>query len=426
MSQPTLRQDQVLQNRYRILSLLGHGGMGAVYCARDTRLNICVAIKEMIPQPDLDPHILTQLRQQFQQEAMVLARLNHPHLVRVTDFFEESVNAYLVMDLVEGESLGYLIEQQGPLPESQVVTWAGQLLDALTYCHAQRTIHRDIKPENVIMRPSGQAVLVDFGLVKLWNPQDPRTQTAMRGVGTWAYAPPEQYDAATGHTDARSDIYSAGATLYHALTGRVPPTVTTRMVNPAALVPIVTLNQRVSSRTAKAVTKAMELRPADRFQSAQDMWAALPRQPATPLLQRTRGIPTVRLATPAQQRVPVWVWALSGLAVLVLVGGIVVAIGAATGRGTSGTVTPTLRVETATALVPAIMETMVRPSPIPTFTLVPTASVTATPPPTVTATVKPRPLPTFTPIPPTLPPTQPPTPTKEEKEPPGGKQPPKP
>jgi serine/threonine protein kinase len=358
---------------------------------------------------------------------MVLARLNHPHLVRVTDFFEESGNAYLVMDLVEGESLGHLIEQQGPLPESQVVTWAGQLLDALTYCHAQRTIHRDIKPDNVIIRPNGQAVLVDFGLVKLWNPQDPRTRTAMRGVGTWAYAPPEQYDATSGHTDARSDIYGAGATLYHALTGQVPPTVTTRMVNPAALVPIVTLNQRVSSHTAKAVTKAMELRPADRFQSAYDMWAALPRQPATPRLQRATGTPTVRLATPAQRRrVSVWVWVLSGLAVLALAVGIVVATGAATGRGTSGTVTPTLRVETATALVPTIMETVVRPSPVPTFTPVPTASVTATPPQTATATVKPRPLPTLRPISPTLTPTLPPTPTKEEKEPSGGKQPPKP
>jgi serine/threonine protein kinase len=296
MSQPTLHPDDVLQYRYRICSLLGHGGMGAIYRAWDTRLNIFVAIKEMVPQSDLNTHILTQLRQQFQQEAQVLARLNHPHLARVTDFFEESGNTYLVMDLVEGESLSHLIEQQGPLLESQVVTWADQLLDALAYCHVQRIIHRDIKPGNVIIHPNGRAVLVDFGLVKLWDPYDSRTQTAMRGVGTWAYAPPEQYDPATGHTDARSDIYSMGATLYHALTGRVPPTVTTRMVNPAALPPIGTLNPRVSPHTAKAVTKAMELRPADRFQSAPEMRAALLRQPAASQPQPARGTPTVRPA----------------------------------------------------------------------------------------------------------------------------------
>ena len=296
MSQLTLHPDDVLQYRYRICSLLGHGGMGAVYCARDTRLNIFVAIKEMVPQPDLNTHILTQLRQQFQQEAQVLARLNHPHLVRVTDFFEESGNAYLVMDLVEGDSLSHLIEQQAPLIEPQVVTWTDQLLDALAYCHVQKIIHRDIKPGNVIIHPNGRAVLVDFGLMKLWDPYDSRTQTAMRGVGTWAYAPPEQYDPATGHTDARSDIYSMGATLYHALTGRVPPTVTTRLVNPAALTPIGTLNQRVSPHTAEVVTKAMELQPADRFQSAAEMRAALLRQPAAWQPQPTRGTPTVRSA----------------------------------------------------------------------------------------------------------------------------------
>jgi serine/threonine protein kinase len=155
--------------------------MGAVYRAWDTRLKIPVALKEMTPQPGLDQATLAQLRQQFEQEAATLARLNHPHLVRVIDFFEERGNTYLVMDFVEGESLDDRIEREQALPESQVLAWANQLLDALAYCHSQGVIHRDIKPPNVIIRPDGRAVLVDFGLVKLWDPSDPHTRTAMRG-----------------------------------------------------------------------------------------------------------------------------------------------------------------------------------------------------------------------------------------------------
>ncbi|MGC9083696.1 MAG: serine/threonine-protein kinase, partial [Anaerolineae bacterium] len=126
-----LTPGQVLQNRYRIDALLGHGGMGAVYKAWDSRLQVYVAVKEMIPQPGLDPQMLSRLRQQFRQEATILARLSHPNLVRVSDYFEEGGNAYLVMEFVEGESLANLIAARGPLPEAQVLEWARQLLDAL-------------------------------------------------------------------------------------------------------------------------------------------------------------------------------------------------------------------------------------------------------------------------------------------------------
>ena len=178
-----LNPGEILQNRYRIDDLLGEGGMGAVYKAYDTRLKIAVALKEMVPQPGLDEHTLDQLHQQFEQEATLLAPLSHPNLVRVGDYFEEGDNTYLVMDFAEGESLIDIIEEKGALPEAQVLTWALQLLDALTYCHSRSVIHRDIKPQNVIISPDGRAVLVDFGLVKLWDPDDPRTRTAMRGMG---------------------------------------------------------------------------------------------------------------------------------------------------------------------------------------------------------------------------------------------------
>jgi serine/threonine protein kinase len=319
-----LNAGQVLQNRYRIVSLLVQGGMGAVYRAWNTRLNIPVALKEMLPQPSLASHSLTQLRHQFQQEAMVLARLKHPHLVDVTDFFEEGGNAYLVMNFIEGESLAHRIEREGALPEHQVLTWTSQLLDALAYCHHQRVIHRDVKPPNIIIRPDGEAVLVDFGLVKLWDPRDPRTRTAIRAMGTPEYAPPEQYDAATGHTDARSDIYSLGATLYHALTGQAPPTATMRIVDPAALTPVRALSPRVSPHVAAAVTWALELQPAARFESVQEMATALggaPAQAHEAVLEHhpTKGIAAIGPAVPVRRkRVSVWVWALCALPVLLL------------------------------------------------------------------------------------------------------------
>ncbi len=270
-----LTTGSILQNRYRVARILGQGGMGAVYRAWDTRLNIPVAIKEMVPQPGLNPATLIELRVQFKQEAAILARLHHPNLVRVTDFFEENDNAYLIMDFVEGESMGERIVREGMIPEAQLLNWAGQLLDALAYCHDQGILHRDIKPQNVIIRSDGRALLVDFGLVKLWDPKDPQTRTAMRGMGTPEYAPPEQYDAQSGHTDPRSDLYSLGALLYHALTGHIPPTATRRIVDIESLVPIEKANSAVSQRTRQVISRAMKLRPDERFSNAQEMAAAL-------------------------------------------------------------------------------------------------------------------------------------------------------
>jgi serine/threonine protein kinase len=271
-----LREGTILQqNRYRIMYLLGRGGMGAVYAARHLGLEISVAIKELTAQADLDPEILAQLRTQFKREAMTLARLNHNNLVRVLDSFEENGNAYLVMEMVEGESLADRIGREGALAAPLVLRWAHQLLDALAYCHGQNVLHRDIKPTNIIIRPDEQAVLVDFGLVKLWDPRDPRTMTVVRGMGTPEYAPPEQYEAESGSTDVRSDIYGLGATLYHALVGQAPPTATKRIVNPAALIPVCALNPNIDPAIEAALMRALELRPIDRFQNAREMASAL-------------------------------------------------------------------------------------------------------------------------------------------------------
>jgi serine/threonine protein kinase len=350
-----LSAGMVLQNRYRIVALLGQGGMGAVYRAWDMRLNVPVALKEMTPQPGLDIQTLTQLREQFEQEANVLARLKHPHLVGVSDFFEESGNAYLVMEFVDGESLGERIADQGALSEGEVLAWADQLLDALAYCHSYGVIHRDIKPQNMVICPDGRAMLVDFGLVKLWDPNDPHTRTAMRGMGTPEYAPPEQYGIRPGHTDPRTDIYSVGATLYHALTGQAPLAAGDRMATPGQFVPVRGLNPAVSRGTEAAVLRAMELAVDDRFPTAQDMASALAGGAVPPQLVLPRG------------RVPVWAWAaggVSGVAALIL------CVAMALGPLSGGAVPPL-----SPSVAPIATSSLPAPKPSPTPHSLPTLAV---------------------------------------------------
>lgn len=274
---------QMLHNRYQIQNQLGQGGMGAVYLARDTVLEHKVAVKEMRPSGDLSPDTLDGLRQQFQREARVLAGLNHPNLPRVIDYFTDGGNEYLVMDYIEGQSLDDVIRAHGRpgLPEAQVTNWARQLLDALEYIHARNVLHRDIKPANIRLTPDGRVVLVDFGLVKLYDPSRPQTVVVLRGAGTPQYAPPEQVDYTYGHTDARSDIFSLGATLYYLLTGQLPPSLTERLIKQTPIQPIRTHVPDVSPAVEAAIFKAIQLRPDDRFQSAAEMRAALT-QPSAP------------------------------------------------------------------------------------------------------------------------------------------------
>jgi len=297
----TIKVGQVVDNRYRVASMLGQGGMGAVYRAWDTRLNRPVALKELVPQPGLGAEMLVQLCQQFEQEAQVLATLFHPRLVRVTDYFSWESGQYLVMDFVEGQSLADRIDQQGSQTEVDLLRWASQLLDGLSYCHKRGVIHRDIKPQNLIITPEGNVVLVDFGLVKLWDPDDPHTRTVMRGAGSPQYAPPEQYDIGMGHTGPRSDIYSLGATLYHVVTGQTPPTATQRMANPSGFVPPRQINAALSPHVGAAILKAMEVAMHRRFQSATEMAQALA-PPAQPTFTR-RLAPSRPAAIPQPEAV---------------------------------------------------------------------------------------------------------------------------
>ncbi len=267
----------VLHGRYRVLSCIGQGGMGAVYRAEDLRLEgrIC-AVKEIQPDPDLSPEALAQMQQQFYREASTLARLDHPNLPKVSDYFTEGGREYLVMDFVAGPDLRQILEEARRagrlLEEEQVLGWAMQLCDALSYLHSQNppVLHRDIKPSNIKETPGGLIKLVDFGLVKLLTTDDARTITVLQGRGTVAYTPLEQYGGDTGHTDARSDIYALGATLYHLLTGQPPPDARERFLRPSSLIPPRVLNPHISPATERAILAAMAMHPDDRPQSVEE------------------------------------------------------------------------------------------------------------------------------------------------------------
>jgi len=266
-----LASGDTLQGRYRITRLLGQGGMGAVYQAQDMRLgNRPVAVKE-----NFDAS--TEAQAQFQLEATTLAALNHPNLPRVSDhFIEPSGKQYLVMDFVEGQDLQEMLDQRGRLSEAQALPWIAQVCDALAYLHSRNPpiIHRDIKPANIRITPVGRAMLVDFGIAKQFRPGQ-QTVAAARAV-TSGFSPPEQYGGA--RTDARSDVYALGATLYCLLTGQPPPDAMDRLSRDA-LVPPRRANPGVSQATESAILAALALNPPSRPQSVDEFRQMLSQPP---------------------------------------------------------------------------------------------------------------------------------------------------
>ncbi|NJL93873.1 MAG: serine/threonine protein kinase [Anaerolineae bacterium] len=244
--------------------------MGAVYQAEDTRLaGRLTALKEIRFAADANEEERAEQRQQFQREASILARLDHPALPKVSDFFSEGSRDFLVMDYVPGYDLRLIIEQHirqdRHIPENDLLTWAEQLAEALIFLHTQGILHRDIKPANIKLTPDERIKLVDFGLVKVLEAdEESETITVVQGRGSLHYTPLEQYGDDTAHTDARSDIYSFGATLYHLATNKAPVEAKQRFLNPRSLADPCHLNAALSERTAQAILWAMAMHPDDR------------------------------------------------------------------------------------------------------------------------------------------------------------------
>lgn len=271
----------VLHERYEIERIIGQGGYGFIYLAHDQRLagRKC-AIKQVSYDPSFPPALLQEARDQFMREATVLARLDHPNLPKVSDFFSIDEVDFLVMDYVPGDDLRALlakVENSSKfLPESEVLGWALQIGDALTFLHTQDPpiLHRDIKPSNIKLTPTGIVKLVDFGLVKLLAPGEV-TITIMQGQGTALYTPLEQYGGESSHTDARADIYAFACTLYHLLTNTPPANVRDRFLNPESLAAPRAINPDISPKVEEAILWGMALHPNDRPKTVRDFVKAL-------------------------------------------------------------------------------------------------------------------------------------------------------
>lgn len=264
----------ILQSRYRIVKRLGSGGMGAVYEAVDRRLNVTVAVKETFSADQ-------RLRRQFAREARMLAKLNHPALPRVTDYFTESNRTFLVMQFIPGPDLAEIItRKRGPFPRREVLAWAEQVLETLVYLHSpeRQIIHRDIKPHNLKLTSSGQIALLDFGLAKSETTESSLNSRRSVFGFTRRYSPPEQIQDLG--TTPRSDIYALGATLYHLFTGVKPPDAITRATalaegKPDPLRPAHEVYSEVGPEIATVLNRAMALNPDDRCGSAEEFRDAL-------------------------------------------------------------------------------------------------------------------------------------------------------
>ncbi|HSK89177.1 MAG TPA: protein kinase [Anaerolineales bacterium] len=263
----TLERGALLHKRYRIVEILGQGGMGSVYKAVDENLGVDVAVKENLFTTD-------EYARQFRLEAVILANLRHANLPRVTDHFViGDQGQYLVMDYIEGEDLRQRMERVGNITEDEAILIGAAICDALAYLHTRKPpiLHRDLKPGNVKITPDGHIFLVDFGLAKVLHGSQ-ATTTGARAM-TPGYSPPEQYG--TARTDPRTDIYSLGATLYAALSGIIPEDGLARAMDNTQLTPLRKRNSKVSRRLASSIEKAMGIDPADRFQNADEFKRSL-------------------------------------------------------------------------------------------------------------------------------------------------------
>ena len=265
-----LEEGTPIYNRYKVLRLLGEGGMGAVYLCEDLEVTGKVwAVKEMCLR-HTPSFFEEQSINQFKREVEILATLNHPNLPQISHSFTFNGTYYLVMEYIEGKNLAQVLEErQGKLREFEVSGWAIQICDVLDYLHHQKPnpiIYRDLKPSNIMLTTHGQIKLIDFGIARFFDPCKVTDTFKMGSVG---FSPPEQYRG-KGTTDFRSDIYSLGATLHFLLTGRDP-----QDEAPFSFPPPRTLHPSLSPKIDRIVMKALEYKRENRYQEISEMKKAL-------------------------------------------------------------------------------------------------------------------------------------------------------
>ena len=268
---PLLTPDTIVRGaraEYRIIALIGRGGMGAVYRAMRTIDNTVWALKEMRPPDDIQAAELEENRRMFIQEAELLRQLHHPNLPVVADLFENNGRPTLVMEFVPGQTLEDRVhDANAPLLEQDVVRYGIQTAQVLHYLHSRQPpiIYRDLKPSNIMVTPEAVLKLIDFGVARTYKERKSKDTVAMGSAG---YAPPEQYGK--GQTDARSDVYALGATLLHLLTA-LPP-IPLQTPTPSS---IMKMNPSVDKKTEQVIIRAMDLDARGRYQSAAEMEQAL-------------------------------------------------------------------------------------------------------------------------------------------------------
>ena len=259
------RVGTVLGGKYEILKKIGQGGMSIVYVAMDTRLNKQWAVKEIKKNPKQDTGVLLK---GLQMEANILKMVDHPVLPRIVDIINYNGTVFVVMDYIEGRPLSEVLKLEGAQPQEKVIEWAKDLCSALDYLHSMDPpiIYRDMKPSNIMLKPDGKVKLIDFGTAKEFDVESLADTTAL---GTRGYAAPEQFGDARGRgihkTDARTDIYSLGATLYHVVTGKNPSE------PPYVIKPIRDWNPKLSSGLEKIINKCTMPNPEDRYQSCSEL-----------------------------------------------------------------------------------------------------------------------------------------------------------
>lgn len=255
----------IIQGKYEILKLVGKGGMSKVYLAMDQNLNKQWAVKEI--EKHRNDRNNAVMIQSALAEANMIKRLDHPLLPRIVDIIEKEDVIYIIMDYIEGEALSKVLDKQGAQAQDKVIRWAIDLCQVLDYLHTQNPpiIYRDMKPANIMLQPNGNIKLIDFGIAREYKEENMSDTVSL---GTKGYAAPEQFGG-KGQTDARTDIYSLGVTLYHLLTGHNP------CEPPYEIYPIRHWNPHLSSGLENIILKCTQPNPADRYQSCAELLYAL-------------------------------------------------------------------------------------------------------------------------------------------------------